>query len=156
MDCEGEEISEKEQAEEMEEMLDEETVPDEVVETVDTLDTTESNAPTNSPVVQKKLDDRLSSSTSDPDIKKDAEFLEKFNEMMTDSSTSKLFIPYLSQFKATYQKARRSIKKRIETKETSHIEPTRLIEPNTEQDRIDTEEAPANTPPPANAEPVIE
>ena len=88
MDCEGEEISEKERAEEMEEMLDEETVPGEVVETVDTLDTTESNAPTNSSVVQKKLDDRLSSSTSDSDIKKDAEFLEKFNEMMTDSSTS--------------------------------------------------------------------
>ena len=158
MDCEGEEISEEEQAEEMEEMLDEETVPDEAVETVRTVDTTESNAPTNSPVVhvvQKKLDSRLSNFTTDPDIKKDAEFLEQFNEMMTDSSTSKLFIPYLSQFKATYQKARRSIKKRIETKETSHIEPI-LIEPNTEQDRIDTEEAPANTPPPANAESVIE
>ena len=76
--------------------------------------------------------------------------------MITDSSTSKLLIPYLSQIKATYQKARRSIKKRIETKETSHIEPTRLIVPNTEQDRIDTEEALANTPPPANAKPVIE
>ena len=66
-----------EQAEEIKEMLDEEKIPDEVY-------TTKSNAPTNSPVVQKKLDNRLSSSTSDPDIKKDAEFLEKFNEMMTD------------------------------------------------------------------------
>ena len=33
---------------------------------------------------------------------------------MEDSGTSKLFI--MSQFRATFQKARRSIKKRIETK----------------------------------------
>ena len=35
---------------------------------------------------------------------------------MTNGNTSKLFIPYLSQFRATYQKARRSVKKRIESK----------------------------------------
>ena len=35
---------------------------------------------------------------------------------MTNSNISKLFIPYLSQFRATYQKARRSVKKRIESK----------------------------------------
>ena len=35
---------------------------------------------------------------------------------MTDGNTSKLFVPYLSQFRATYQKARQSIKKRIESK----------------------------------------
>ena len=34
---------------------------------------------------------------------------------MTHDNTSKLFIPYLSQFRATYQKARRSVKKRIST-----------------------------------------
>ena len=35
---------------------------------------------------------------------------------MTYGNTSKLFIPYLSQFRVTYQKARRSVKKRIESK----------------------------------------
>ena len=159
VDCEGEEISEKEQEVEMEEMLLEEAIPDEAVETVettDTVDTIESNVPTNSSVLQSKLDDRLSCSTSDPDIKKDAEFLEKLNGMMSDSNTSKLFIPYLSQFKATYQKARRSIKKRIETKEKSRIEPSQLIEPNTQQDRVNVEEAPSSTPPSDNIEPMIE
>ena len=33
---------------------------------------------------------------------------------MTNDNTSKLFIPYLSQFRVRYQKARRSVKKRIE------------------------------------------
>ena len=35
---------------------------------------------------------------------------------MTNGNTSKLFILYLSQFRATYQKARRSVKKRTESK----------------------------------------
>ena len=35
---------------------------------------------------------------------------------MTDSNTSKLFIPYTSLIRRTYQKARRGIKKRTETK----------------------------------------
>ena len=39
---------------------------------------------------------------------------------MEDSGTSKLFIPYMSQFRATFQKARRSIKKRIETKASAN------------------------------------
>ena len=39
--------------------------------------------------------------TSDPGIKKDAEFLDKFQQVMEDSSASKLFIPYISQFWAT-------------------------------------------------------
>ena len=37
---------------------------------------------------------------------------------MTNGNTLKLFIPYLSQFRVTYQKARRSVKKRIESKVT--------------------------------------
>ena len=35
---------------------------------------------------------------------------------MTNGNISKLFIPYLFQLRVTYQKARRSIKKRIESK----------------------------------------
>ena len=50
--------------------------------------------------------------TSDPEIKKDTEFLDKFQQIMEDSGTS--------QFRATFQKARRSIKKRIETKASAN------------------------------------
>ena len=62
----------------------------------------------------------LFSFPSDPEIKKNAEFLDKFQQIMEDSGTSKLFIPYMSQFRATFQKARRSIKKRIETKASAN------------------------------------
>ena len=58
----------------------------------------------------------LSSLTDDPEIKQDCEFLDRLQNIITDCNTSKLFIPYLSQFRATYQKARRSLKKRIEVK----------------------------------------
>ena len=56
--------------------------------------------------------------TNDPDIKRDSEFLDKMQQIMTTGNTLTLFIPYLSQFRATYQKARRSVKKRIESKVT--------------------------------------
>ena len=58
----------------------------------------------------------LSLFTNNPDIKADSEFLDKFQEIMKDNKTSKLFIPYMSQFRATYEKERRSLKKRIATK----------------------------------------
>ena len=54
--------------------------------------------------------------TNDPDIERDAQFLGKFQQIMTDNNTSKLLIFYISQFGKTYQKARSSIKKRTETK----------------------------------------
>ena len=53
---------------------------------------------------------------NDPDIKRYSEFLDNIQQIMTNGNTSKLFIPYLSQFKMAYQKARRSAKKRIESK----------------------------------------
>ena len=56
--------------------------------------------------------------TNDPDIKRDSEFLDEMQQIMTNGNTSDLFILYLSQFRATYQKARRSVKKRIESKVT--------------------------------------
>ena len=67
-----------------------------------------------------KKETSLLSFTSDPEIRKDAEFLDKFQKIMEDSGTSKLFIPYMSQFQATFQKARRRIKKRIETKASAN------------------------------------
>ena len=43
--------------------------------------------------------------TNDLNIKRDSEFLDKTQQIMNNGNTSKLFIPYLSQFRATYQKA---------------------------------------------------
>ena len=47
-------------------------------------------------------------------------FTNEFQQIIEDSGTSKLFISYMSQFRATFQKARRSIKKRIETKASAN------------------------------------
>ena len=73
-----------------------------------------------------KKETSLLSFTSDPEIKKDAEFLDKFRQIMEDSGTSKLFIPYMSQFQATFRKARRSIKKRIETKASANLQLSKI------------------------------
>ena len=55
---------------------------------------------------------------------------------MTNGNTSKLFVPYLSQFRGTYQKARHSIKKRIESKvpetSTQEIDSHNIVEISTE------------------------
>ena len=55
---------------------------------------------------------------------------------MTNGNTSVLFIPYLSQFRATYQRARRSVKKRIESKvpetSTQDIDSHNIVEISTE------------------------
>ena len=57
---------------------------------------------------------------------------------MTNGNKSKLFIPYLSQFKATYQEARRSVKRRIESKvpekSTQEINSHNIVEISTEGD----------------------
>ena len=55
---------------------------------------------------------------------------------MTNGNTSKLFSPYLSQFRATHQKARRSVKKWIESKvpekSTQEIDSHNIVEISTE------------------------
>ena len=84
------EISVEEQQQEYEQ------VPDE--EESNVIEPVEETSPSNNSSSVPKRYASLSKSTNDPDIKKDAEFLEKFQEVMTDASTSKLFIPYLSQF----------------------------------------------------------
>ena len=48
-----------------------------------------------------KKEVRILSFTSDPEIKKDAKFFDKFQQTMEDSGISKLFIQYMSQFLAT-------------------------------------------------------
>ena len=47
----------------------------------------------------------FSNLTNDPYIKRDSKFLDKMQQIMTSGNISKLFIPYLSQFRATYEKA---------------------------------------------------
>ena len=73
--------------------------------------------------------------TNDPDIKRDSKFLDKMQQIMTNGNTSKLLIPYLFQFRATYQKARRSVKKRIESKvpeeSTQEIDSYNIVEIST-------------------------
>ena len=56
----------------------------------------------------------FSNLTSDPDIKRGSEFLGKMQQIMTNGNTSELFIPYLSPFRVTYQKARHSVEKQTE------------------------------------------
>ena len=55
---------------------------------------------------------------------------------MTNGNTSKLFILYLSQFRATYQKSRRSVKKRLESKvpekSTEETDSYNIVEISTE------------------------
>ncbi len=46
----------------------------------------------------------LSPLSNDPDIAADSKFLESFHELLLKQKTSRLFTPYISQFKATYQK----------------------------------------------------
>ena len=78
----------------------------------------------------------FSNLNNDPDIKRDSEFLDKMQQIMTNGNMSKSFIPYLSQFRATYEKAWRSVKKRIESKvsqkSTQEIDPHNIVEISTE------------------------
>ena len=59
-------------------------------------------------------------------------------QVITNGNTSKLSIPDLSQFRTTYQKARRSAKKRIESKipdnSTQEIDSHNIVEISTEGD----------------------
>ena len=117
LDCEEEEIP----LEELEQECDDELCDDDEVEN-DNVVAEENHDQIGLITISSasKKETSLLSFTSDPEIKKDAEFLDKFQQIMEDSGTSKLFIPYMSQFRATFQKARRSIKKRIETKASAN------------------------------------
>ena len=73
---------------------------------------------------------------NDLDIKRDSEFLDKMQQIMTSGNTSKLFIPYSSQFRATYQRAWCCVKKRTESKvpekSTRGIDSHNIVEISTE------------------------
>ena len=108
LDCEEEEIP----LEELEQECDDELCDDDEVEN-DNVVAEENHDQIGLITISSasKKETSLLSFTSDPEIKKDAEFLDKFQQIMEGSGTSKLFLPYMSQFRATFQKARRHIKK---------------------------------------------
>ena len=78
----------------------------------------------------------FSNLTNDTDIKRDSELLDKMYQITSNGNTLKLFIPYLSQFRATYQNVRRSVKKWIESKipekSTQEIDLNNIVEISTE------------------------
>ena len=116
LDCEDEEIPLVEIQQEFndEEEINEDVEPEENTEQSDPV-----VVPSASNNSTSHVHTSLSSFTDDPDVKADSEFLDKFQEIMTDNKTSKLFIPYISQFRATYQKARRNLKNELRQRRQS-------------------------------------
>ena len=104
-------------------------------EAVDANTVQSNNNQSNSTSVPKQRAS-FSNLTNDLNIKRDSESLDKTQQIMNNGNTSKLFIPYLSQFRATYQKAWQNAKKRIESKvpekSTYEIESHNIVEISTE------------------------
>ena len=94
VDCEEEEIP----LEELEQECDYELCNDDEVENNNVV-ADENHDQIGSIIIlsASKKEASLLSFTSDPEIKKD-KFFDKFQQTMEDSGTSKLFIPYMSQF----------------------------------------------------------
>ena len=115
LDCEGEDISLDEFQQECDE---DEVTENDLAAVEDNSDVVDATIVQSNSTSIPKHHVSFPNLTNDPDIKRDSEFLDKMQHIMTNGNTSTLFIPYLSQFRATYQKARRSVKKRIESKVT--------------------------------------
>ena len=98
VDCEEEEIP----LEELEQKCVDEFCNDDEVEN-DNVVAEEKHDQIGSIIISSasKKEVRILSFTSDPEIKKDAKFFDKFQQTMEDSGISKLFIQYMSQFLAT-------------------------------------------------------
>ena len=58
----------------------------------------------------------LSDLCDDPDVQSDAKFVDECQALFQKHQTSKLFTPFMSQMKFIHNKARRSVKKRIDQK----------------------------------------
>ena len=67
---------------------------------------------------------------SDPDVNKDAKFLDDLQKLFQDSETSLMFKPHLSKIKAGFFEGRRSLKKRILTKTRQENDHTNSNEDN--------------------------
>ena len=104
LDFEGEQIS----LEEFQQECDEDEVTESDLspveddfEVVDATTIQSNNDQSNSTSVQKHHVS-FSNLINDSDIKRDSKILDEMKQIMTNGNTSKLFIPYLSQFRATY------------------------------------------------------
>ena len=104
LDCEGEEIS----LEEFQQECDEDEVTEDYLAAVENnsevhdATTVQSNNDQSNSISIPKQNVSFSDLTNDPDTERDSEFLDKMQQIMTNGNKSKLFIPYLSQFRATY------------------------------------------------------
>ena len=67
---------------------------------------------------------------SDPDVNKDAKFLDDLQKLFQDSETSLMFKPHLIKIKAGFFEGRRSLKKRILTKTRQENDHTNSNEDN--------------------------
>ena len=136
LDCEDEEISLEEFQQECDEDEKAENDLAAVDDNSDVVDanTVQSNNDQSNNTSIPKHHLSFSNFTNDPDIKRDSEFFDKMQQIMTNGNASKLFISYLSQFRVTYQKAWCSVKKRIEAKVTStqEIDSHNIVEISTE------------------------
>ena len=76
-----------------------------------------------------------------PELKKDAAFLDTLGTMLANSETSKQFLPFLNNFKRNYIAARRSVKKRIQHSKGKNSEENDVLinEPDVENDENDVD-----------------
>ena len=102
LDCKGEKISSEEFEQECDEdeMTENDLADVEDNSVVADVTTVQSNNDQSNSTSIPKHHVSFSNLTNDPDIKRDSEFLDKMHQIMTNGNTSKLFIPYLSQFRA--------------------------------------------------------
>ena len=77
----------------------------------------------------------------DPELKKDAAFLDTLGAMLANSETSKQFLPFLNNFKRNYIATRRSVKKRIQHSKGKNSEENDVLvnEPDVENDENDVD-----------------
>ena len=64
---------------------------------------------------QPSVIESLQNICNDPDVKKDAKFLDDLQKVFKGNENSLMFKPHLSKIKATFNEGRRSLKKRILT-----------------------------------------
>ena len=76
-----------------------------------------------------------------PELKKDAAFLDTLGTTLANSETSKQFLPFLNNFKRNYIAARRSVKKRIQYSKGKNSEENGVLvnEPEFENDENDVD-----------------
>ena len=88
------------------------------------------------PVVNEKSSGiaSLQNVSTDPEINKDASFLDAIQKVFEENDTSILFKPHLNKMKLTFYEARRSVKKRIITSNANQTPETNVADIMREDD----------------------